>query len=192
VNSKRKSTSVLTTTVNTSVGEIVFNVLGAAADGGAKSITLHVERISAENREYAMFHGLVQRGSDGAALSRNRETGKPATAAAKFDAVSEIVAHLESGTKEWRLAGASRGIGDFAVLVSALVEHTGRDEYYIRAYLDKKTAGEQRTLLNSEKIIPIANRIRARLAADVDTDGLLADLDSDELDESDDGETESE
>lgn len=174
MNGKTKSNSVVTTLVNEDIGEIVFNVRDAG------TLTLHVERLSNENRGYAEIHGLIQRVSDGAALSRNRQTGKPASPADKLAAMQEIVTHLESGSKEWRLAGTARGLGDYSILVQALVAHTGKSQDAIRAYLEKKTTSEQRTILNSEKILPIANRIRAEAAKNVDTDELLADFDSDE------------
>jgi hypothetical protein len=80
--------------------KVIFTVLGAG------EFTFDPDKVSAENRSRAMYHGFIQRISDGGALSRNTETGKPATPEDKMARMKRIAEHLESGATEWALRAA--------------------------------------------------------------------------------------
>jgi hypothetical protein len=96
-------------------GRVEFTVLGAGV------LVFNPDKVSAENRARAMMHGFVQRISDRAALSRNTETGKPATAEDKLARMRQMVEHLESGTTEWGLrAPAAPGV-DGGLIVRAMI-----------------------------------------------------------------------
>lgn len=94
----------------------------------AGTLTLDMTRIHADLMRYAAIHGLIQRVSDGAAISRNPETGLPATPADKHARMARIIAHLESGTAEWKMqaTAAPRGPSE-ADVVEALGRATRMD-----------------------------------------------------------------
>src|SRR5271155_722130 len=115
---KPKSNSTITHEVDGST--ITWTVLGAG------SVALDLSRLSADVARRAMVHGMIQRVSDGAALSRqDPETGAivPAEefARMKLASMSRIVEHYMSGASEWNLrTGAVRESG--GLLVAVLVE----------------------------------------------------------------------
>lgn len=95
MNGKRKNGGRVVTRVE--AGVITFEVAGAG------EITLQVAKLSPAVLERAVLHGLVQRITDAAAMSRDPATGAPADPAARLAAMSRLVAHYESGTEEWGL-----------------------------------------------------------------------------------------
>ena len=100
---KAKANSTITHSMQD--GKIEFRVLNAG------SFSFDPDKVSAENRARAMIHGFVQRISDGGALSRNPETGLPATPADKMARMQRIADHLMSGATEWALrVAASQGV----------------------------------------------------------------------------------
>jgi len=96
---KPKSNSTITSTIIE--GRVEFTVLNAG------KIVFDPNKVSAENRARAMMHGFVQRISDGGALSRNPDTGLPATPADKLARMQRIADHLMSGATEWALKVAA-------------------------------------------------------------------------------------
>src|SRR5258708_13605633 len=101
--SKAKTNSVITTSLDEK-GNPTWQVLGVE-----KPITLHLGKVAQSMRARAEVHGWFQRGSDGAALSRDQVTGKPASAQDKYEAIAELVAHYETGTEQWAMRSAGGG-----------------------------------------------------------------------------------
>lgn len=91
---KPKSNSVVSARVVE--GGIVFDVLNTG------KVTLDLTRTSQAVKDHAMLHGLVQRVSDAAAIPCSTVTGKSASPAEKFAAISALVGWYNSGTVEWR------------------------------------------------------------------------------------------
>lgn len=170
---KPKANSVITHSLNTEGLHpvITFHVRGAGA------ITLDMDRLSADVVQRAAIHGMIQRISDAAAISRDEETGLPATPEEKLEAMSRLVAHYESGTSEWsRVAEAGPKGG---VLFKALCEmFPDRDAKSIREWLDELSKKEQTALRADPKVKAIIDRMQAEVgkSASVDTSALLAQI----------------
>jgi hypothetical protein len=159
--------------INQSVGEIVWS----RANGEA--VTLHIERLSDAVKSYATFHGLKQRGSDVMAISRNTDTGLPATEDEKFNELRGIVEFYESGTADWsRRAGGGggrRSDSAASILIMALVR-LGRDEAKVKAKVEGLTKGEIAALSQHPTVKPQVDAILAERSAGVDAEELLSDL----------------
>ena len=188
---KPKANSVITHTIFDR--KVKFTVLGAG------EFTFDPDKVSAENRSRAMYHGFIQRISDGGALSRNPDTGKPATAADKLARMQRIADHLESGSTEWKLVSAAptkKGF-DAGLVVEAMIRALagcGSPEDVDRMVaqtIAKGRADDREGALKlwastrqvSEAIVLIESE-RAARAAVLDSDDLMAELMGD--DESDD------
>ena len=157
--------------INHSVGEIVFTL-------GGKNLTFHSERAVGTLNQAAMF-GWSRKISNEAAMSRDPETGLPASNEAKFNAMAAMVAHLESGTDSWSPArtSARASTADLSLLVTALMElqpTKTRDE--LTAWVKSKEPAARSALMLNSKVKPIVDRLRAALASDIDADALLDEL----------------
>ena len=158
--------------INQSIGEIVW----ARANGEA--ITLHVDRLSTSVRDYAVFHGLKQRGSDVMAISRNVDTGLSATEDDKFNELRAIVDFYESGTDDWSRrpsGGGKRSDSAAAILIMALIR-LGRDETKVKAKVDGLTKAEIAALSQHPSVKPTIDSILAERTKGIDAEDLLSDI----------------
>jgi hypothetical protein len=140
-----------------------------------REITVNTKLLSPEIIAYAMLHGLKQKLVDAAAISRDPETGRTADINDKFMAVSEIYRRLLDG--EWnkrRESGEPRGGLLFAALCRLYPTKTPDS---LREWLAGKTKSEQSQLRGNPKIAAIIDEIRAESTKNIDTDGLLSELD---------------
>lgn len=170
VSQTKRSNATITTEVNASIRQIIFNVAGAG------QVTLHCDRISAENMAYAALHGFKQRISDAAALSRDEATGKPASAMDKLSAMKELVEFYETGGREWnrKREGGSRISSDVGILTRALVElRPEKSREAIESYVAQLKANEVRALLSHPGVKVIADRMREEAGKGIDADALL-------------------
>lgn len=143
-----------------------------------ESLTIRATDLSPTIIAQATMHGLKQKLVDAAAISRNTETGRAASAADKYDAVKEVYDRLLSG--EWNKrreggAGASGGLLFRALCRMYDGKKTPDD---IKAFLDAKTNAEKAALRKNSKVAAIIEEIRAELIKDdaATGDDLLADL----------------
>lgn len=167
MNTKAKSNSVITHEIE-SDGIIVFNVLGAG------KISFDLASVNAANKLQAMTHGFIQRISDAAAISRDPETGKPATPEEKFEAMLRLVKHYESGASEWRIAGVG-GVARSSVLLDAMVQlYPTRTRDDLKAWLGAKSKTQRAALARSSRVAPI---IAAMTPVSGDADAMLDELD---------------
>lgn len=127
--------------------------------------------------EYAIFHGLKQKLVDAAAISRNPETGRAASVEDKFQAVKTVFDRLLAG--QWnavREGGGATG----GLLLQALVRmYAGRKTpEQLREFLADKSDAEKTALRKNPRVAQIIEEIRAETgkAANIDTDGLLGEL----------------
>lgn len=149
MNTKAKSNSVVTHTYDPAANVIVYTVIGIGP------LTLHIDKMSTENWGHAAAHGMIQRISDAAAISRNPETGKPATAQEKYDAMARLVNHYESGSAEWRIAGAG-GVARSSVLLDAMVQlYPAKTREELKTWLASKSKSERAKLAQSSRVRPI-------------------------------------
>lgn len=173
---KQRTNSVISTVFAEDGKSILFKVAGIG------DLTLEMQKLSSEVLAYAQLHGMKQRISDAAALSTDAETGKPATAQARFDAMSALIEHYHSGTVEWNRKRAGGGAGpsaDLRYLRIALSEiYPERSAEQLNAWLEKRTKAERAAIMVSEKVKSIIDRERAADAAKVDTDELFMDLET--------------
>lgn len=139
-----------------------------------RKINLHVSELREEIRAMALLHGLKQKLVDAAAISRNPDTGKSATVDDKYAAVAEVYQRLIDGN--WN--APREGGGQLGLLVTAMVEFSGKPADVVKTWLDGKSDAEKKALSLNPKVAAIINRIRAeRAKADgIDSDDLLSEL----------------
>jgi hypothetical protein len=169
MNTKAKSNSVITHEITE--GHIRFNVLGVG------ELRLDMEKLDAAIIHRAAIHGMIQRISDAAAISRNPETGAPATAEKKFAAMQRLVNHYESGTSEWSCrpqAGEGQSGGLLFRALCQMSEGTRTPEE-IREWMKGKTKAQLAALRASERVAAIIATLRP-VSIEVDTDNLLDEL----------------
>lgn len=176
---KPKSNSTITHDV---AGQtIIFRVHGATqvAEDGKETkplvgeLRLDMQRLHAAVTARAAIHGMIQRVSDAAAISRDEESGKPATPEEKLGAMRELVEHYMSGTAEWRRTGTSEG----SYLLQALcVLKPDKTREQVAEWL-KKLSRAQRSALSAQTAVAAEiQKIRAAAGTAVDGDELLAGL----------------
>jgi hypothetical protein len=175
---KVREGSILAVVMDEANQSIVFNVRGAAPDGGGKSITLNLAAVHPSNVAYAALHGFKQRIGDMAALSRNPDTGLAASPADKFDAIARGIEHYMSGTADWNLRAASgeRTSGELGLLARAIAELKSRDVTEVRDWLKTKTEAERKGLAVAAAVKPIMDRMREEAAAPIDAEEMLGEL----------------
>jgi hypothetical protein len=169
---KPKSNSLVTHAFNAQAGTLTFNVLNAG------SLTLDLSAISQANRDRAMVHGFVQRIVDAAAISRNTDTGLPASPSEKLAAMERVVAHYASGTEDWNLRKASSERETGALLIAALMElypNAGREK--IAARVKGWSPAERKATALSPKVKAIMDRMQAAAVANIDAEELLDGID---------------
>lgn len=167
---KPKSNSVVTHDVGAMDEYVTFTVLGAG------KMTLEFAKMSDENQKRAMVHGMIQRISDAAAISRNPDTGKPATAQEKYDRMAQLVAHYESGTSEWSRVGQGGGNKGGYLFRALQILYPNRPIDELKSWMDKKSKSEQAALRASPKVRAIIDTFVED--SDIDTDAMLDELDS--------------
>lgn len=149
-------------------------------------ITLAVSELSSEIRHAALMHGLKQKLVDAAAISRNPDTGRSATADDKYEAVLAVYNRLVSG--HWN-AGRSAGTGGSGgLLFRALCRMYGdaKSPEQIRGFLAGKSKAAQAALRGNARVAAIIDEIKAEDAANgmgadaAASDDLLAELEGDE------------
>ena len=111
---KKRANAVVTTTQEGAV--LVFKVHGA----GETRLDLNALSVGVKDR--AMLHGLVQRVSDRAAISRNPENGQAATPQDKLARMQALVDWYNTGTGEWSPTRTAGGSGGKAKGVNPVVE----------------------------------------------------------------------
>lgn len=168
---KPKANSVITTDLIAAGNGIIFRVAGAG------EVVLDLNLVHADAKARAMVHGFIQRVSDAAALSRDEETGLPATPADKLAAMAALVEHYSSGTSEWSRKREGGGRPEGGLLLQCLMElypEAGREK--LVAKLKTWKPADKAAMLVSPKIKAVADRIRSEAAKHVDVEDLLEGL----------------
>lgn len=127
----------------------------------------------------ATMHGLKQKLVDAAALSRNPDTGRSATADDKFNAVKEVFDRLLSG--HWNKPREGAGSVKGGLLFAALCRmQPGKPAEEIKLWLDEKSDEQKAALRKNPKVAAIIAEIQSERAksGDVDTDAMLDELNS--------------
>lgn len=167
MNGKAKSNSVITHALR-GEGKIAFTVINVG------EFVLDTSLVSETCRERAMLHGFVQRISDAAAISRDPETGLPASPELKFARMQRLAEHYESGAEEWTIRSGGGATGGGLLFQSLMRLFPEKGAEAIRARLEKLDKREQAALLNSPAVKVHADAIRAEAGKGIDTEELLA------------------
>jgi hypothetical protein len=163
---KRKSNSVVTTQ-QTDDGRLVIAVLGAG------TVDFNPALAHADNRAHAEVHGWIQRLSDRAAMSRNPETGKPATPAEKFNAIKALAEYYMTGATEWALSGGGGGGGGKSLTVEAIARVKGigyeAAQALVEQFAEAKHGGDVKAALaflrSGKRVMEAMEAIRRERAA---------------------------
>lgn len=140
-------------------------------------LELNANALSPEIRRMALLHGLKQKLVDAAAISRNPETGRPASPDDKFHAVKAVYDRLLAG--QWNATREGGGNAGGLLLQALCRMYAGRKTpEEIRAFLDTKTDAEKAALRKNPRVAAIIDEIRAEQGktANVDVDELLGEL----------------
>ena len=141
---KPKSNSVITTVWDQDTGTIKFTVLGVG------DLVVDLTKLHEDVKVDALYHGVTQRVSDRAAMSRDTVTGKPASPQAKFDSMQEYVTHLESGSPDWKMSGGGFG-GENSITLRAIAKVKGYDyataEKFVALFAAKQFEGDTKKCL---------------------------------------------
>ena len=150
--------------------EVFGNSLTIQSSTGRK-LVMDLHNLAPEIREMATMHGLKQKLVDAAAIARNPDTGRSATADDKFDAIAEVYNRLMSG--QWN-KGRGEGTGESGgLLFRALCRlYSAKTPEAIRAYLGTLTKEQHAALRKTGKVAAMIETIRAESAK---TDGIDGD-----------------
>lgn len=163
-----KANAVVSLVKDAQVGMVTAKVIGFP------DIVVDLTRLTGEVQAQAGVHGIGQKLVDAAALSRDPNTGKPATPAEKYAAIKEVADSLAAG-----LWNTEREGGAVSMLFEALcMMLSDQSPDSIRATLDGLTDAEKRELPFDPEIAPFYKRVRdarnAKKAVGVDSKAVLA------------------
>ena len=142
-----------------------------------ETLTMRGDALNSDVQQYAMMHGLKQKLVDAAAISRNPETGRPATVGDKNQAVKTVYDRLLAG--QWnstREGGGNAGGLLFQALCRMYAGRKTPDQ--LREFLAAFSDAEKTALRKNPRVAQIIEDIRAEQgkAANIDTDELLGEL----------------
>ena len=142
-----------------------------------KALTISKNDLTEEQQTRALLRGVKEKLVDAAAISRNPETGRPATIDDKYNAVRAVYDRLLAG--QWNAAREGGGGGSGGLLFKALCRmYSNKSPEQIVAFLAGKTDADKTALRKNPKVAAIIEELRAETgkAANIDTDELLAEL----------------
>ncbi len=179
VTKKAKSNSTITHAVSDDGNILTFTVLGAG------SFSFDRTKAHETMADRAEIHGWIQRISDGGAMSRNPDTGLPATPEDKLVRMQRIAAHYEGGATEWGMKSTSGAKGpDAGLIILALARSLAEgdidrangmvDKLAIKRDITRNEA--LRIWAGADKVLAEIARIKAERAPSGAED-LLAELD---------------
>ena len=195
---KPKSNSIITHALSEDKCVITFTVKDAEGAGRPGRFTFDVTQVHTDMQHMAAVHGFIQRISDGAAMSKDKETGRPATPEEKMARMQAIADHYASGASQWTMnkgAGEARSQGpSIVVRALAAIQGTSVAEALamVRARAEKNrttTKALLKKLATSKAIVDKVAELRAQEAVVAeDGDEMLAELLGPQAAESDEGE----
>ena len=142
-----------------------------------ETLIIRGDALTSDVQQYAMMHGLKQKLVDAAAISRNPETGRPASVEDKYQAVKAVYDRLLAG--QWNATREGGGNAGGLLFQALCRMYAGRKTAEdIKAFLAEKTDAEKTALRKNPRVAAIIEEIRAEQgkAADIDTDELLGEL----------------
>jgi len=183
---KPKANSIITHALSEDKCVITFTVKDAEGAGRPGRFTFDVTGVHPDMQHMAAVHGFIQRISDGAAMSRDKETGRPATPAEKMARMQAIADHYASGADQWTMnkgTGEGRSQGP-NIVVRALAAIQGTSVAEALASVREKaekgrvtTKAYLKKLATAKAIVDKVAELRAMEAVVAeDGDEMLADL----------------
>lgn len=175
-----RKNATISITVADDNSAIQFHVIGQT-----EPLNLTVGTLTDEVRVRAMMHGLIQKVSDAAALSKNSD-GSSAEPADKFAAMAAIIERLNEGDWKRRASdGTTQPSGlifrAYVAVVTAASKKAKRDvpaESVLRELYDRKDRSAQLALRNNPDIAAEITRLKSETGAvaTVNTDSLMDEL----------------
>ena len=151
-----------------------------------KTLIVSAADLSESILAHATVHGLKQKLVDAAAVSRNPDTGRPASIDDKYAYVREVYERITNPTGTWnKVRGDGTGAsGAGGLLLRALGRlYPAKTTEELRAYLAPMTPEQQAALRANKKVKPVIDAIkaedaerRAETGEPDDSDELLAGL----------------
>ena len=162
---------------NTAISASINGTTLTLTFANGKTLTMRGDALNSDIQQYAMMHGLKQKLIDAAAISRNPETGRPASIEDKYQAVKAVYDRLLAG--QWnapREGGGATGGLLFQALCRMYAGRKTPEE--IKAFLDTKTDAERAALRKNPRVAAVIAEIRAEQGETmgIDTDELLDEL----------------
>lgn len=160
------------------VHDLAKQTITFTVPGVAQALVLDLSKVSEACRTYAAFHGFGQRIGDAAAMERAAHGGKTAPAQAKWDAMSALVEHYNSGAEGWSPKAADRIGSDELLLARALgALRPDKDAARIREYVAGMTKAQRTALMTQNaEVRKAVEALQAEVTKDINTEELLAGL----------------
>lgn len=174
-----RKNATITITTSDDGSTINFHVIGTT-----DALIINRHTLAASVREQAEIHGLIQKVSDAAALSKN-DDGTPADPADKFAAMSTVVTRLLEGNWKKPAGEVTQPTGlifraYYTVICAAMTsaKKPVPDESVLREMYDRKDRSAQLALRNNPDIAAEITRLKSAnvKTSTVDTDSLLGEL----------------
>ena len=171
MNDTTKRNATITAAIDENLGGLTLTF------SNGQELRIHVSQLTPEVGGYALMHGLKRKLVDGAAISRNPETGRAASVEDKFQAVKTVYDRLLAG--QWNAVREGGGATGGLLLQALGRMYAGRktpDE--LKTFLADKSDAEKTALRKNPRVAQIIEDIRAETgkAASIDTDELLGEL----------------
>lgn len=179
-----RKNSLINVTANEAATELTFTV------GEAGSFTVELDNLTDAIVRRATLHGIVQKVSDAAAISKADLTGDATKdAATKLEAMRAVAERLSGPDGEWSKRSGDgsgpvqgviyRAFEEWAIARAKKAKKELSPEQ-VRAVYDAKSRADQLALRTVPDIAAIIERLKsergAKSVSSVDTDGLLSDL----------------
>lgn len=152
----------------------VSNGLEGIAKKTLGTKVLDLKLVSANNLDYAAFHGFKQRIVDKAAIGQFDKSGAKVTPEMKMEAMWGLVDYYNSGAEDWSPSRSERIGSDELMLCRALGElkpQASADE--IRGIVAGWTKEQRQAMMLRGEIKAVVERLVGETLKDIDTDGLL-------------------
>lgn len=150
------------------------------AFANGRELSVDPLQLSESIRTAATLHGLKQKLVDAAAISRNTETGRPATIDDKFNAVKVVFDRITLADGTWNAIreGGAGAVGGLLLRALCKMYEGKKTKDQLVEYLSTKTPEQKTALRKNPKIAAIIDELReaSEKESDVDSEELLSEL----------------
>lgn len=160
----RKSRDSIETSLNGTKLSFIFS--------NGQAIDIDTTTLSPEIREAAMIHGLRAKLIDGAAMSRNTVTGKPASMDDKFNAVNEIATRITAKDGTWNKGRSGESAPKTTILVRAIAEVMNKTIEQAKEFVAQRDKAQIAGLKAHPRIRPVILRMEMEQTKAAPSDGI--------------------